>query len=46
MLYQHQVFVLAGGAAIILTGAAKALHREKVDGLVDEALASLRVRER
>jgi hypothetical protein len=44
VLYHHQLFVLAGAAVLVITGSAKARHREAVDRIVDEALSGLRVR--
>jgi hypothetical protein len=44
VLYHHQAFVLARDRFIVLTGAAKALHRASVDVLLDDVLASFRIR--
>lgn len=44
VLYHHQAFVLVGEGAVLFTGSSKALHRDAVDRLLEEALAGLRVR--
>jgi hypothetical protein len=44
VLYHNQVFLLLGPDVLVLTGSSKALHRDAVDRLVDEALAGLRAR--
>jgi hypothetical protein len=45
VLYQHQAFVLAGDAVLVVTAGSKARHRTLVDQLVDQTLGSLRFRE-
>jgi hypothetical protein len=44
VLYHNQVFILLGADVLGLTASAKALHRQAVDRLADEALAGLRIR--
>lgn len=44
VLYHHQAFVLTADRIIVLTAAAKARHREAVDGLMDDVLSSFRAR--
>lgn len=43
VLYECQAFVLLGRRVIVLTAAAKAIHRESVDRLIDEAVEGLKV---
>jgi hypothetical protein len=45
VLYHHQIFVAVGDTVVVLTGSAKARHREAVDGLIGEAIGGLRIRE-
>lgn len=44
VLYHNQAFVLTADRIIVFTAASKAKHRDAVDFLVDDALASFRVR--
>lgn len=44
VLYHNQAFVLTADRFVVLTAAAKARHREAVDFMMDNALASFRAR--
>jgi hypothetical protein len=44
VLYHNQVFVLLGSDVLVMTGSAKARHRDAVDEVVDGAVAALRMR--
>lgn len=43
-LYHHQAFILAGHVILVLTAAAQARHRERVDAVIDEALGDIHFR--
>lgn len=43
VLYQCQAFVLLGRRVVVMTAAAKAVHRDEVDRLIDEAITGLKV---
>lgn len=43
VVYQCQAFVLLGRRVVVFTAAAKAIHRESVDRLIDEAVEGLKV---
>jgi hypothetical protein len=45
VLYNHQVFVLSAPLVLVFTVTAKAVHRERADKLVKDALVDLRFRE-
>jgi hypothetical protein len=45
VLYQYHAFVQAGGTVLVFTGAGKARHRDRVDYIVDAALARLEFRD-
>jgi hypothetical protein len=43
VLYQCQAFMLLGRRVVVMTAASKAVHRDEVDRLIDEAIAGLKV---
>jgi hypothetical protein len=44
VLYHHQAYVRVGDGVVVLTVTGKALHRDAIDHVLDQALADLHVR--